>query len=366
MYTIFTEKALHKGQHRLKVIFRYNEDILQRLREVEDARWSRAMNCWHIPYTQDCIKNLTQKFKYLANVVEKKRYKKNFHKEPAPVPQHVKEALSAFYIYMKNLRYKQSTIKTYIYHIEKFLVFFADKSIALIDNGDIQNYNYEIMILKNKSFNAQNQFLSALKLFLRTIAQTVIDFDAIERAKKSKKLPEVFSKKEVEKIIGSLSNQKHRTLLLLTYGCGLRRDEVCHLGIFDVDSQRKILHIRKGKGAKHRIVPLSDKLIESLRAYFKAYRPKRYLFETQPGKSYPGETAYKVFKRALKKSGIKKEVGIHALRHSYATHLLESGTDLRYIQELLGHKSSKTTEIYTHVSTQDLSNIGNPSDDLDI
>jgi len=223
-----------------------------------------------------------------------------------------------------------------------------------------------MMILKNKSFNAQNQFLSALKLFLRTINHSSINFEEIERAKKSRKLPEVFSKKEVEKIIKHTPNQKHRTLLLLTYGCGLRRDEVCHLKIYDVDSQRKVLHIRQGKGAKHRIVPLSDKLLEILRAYFKAYRPKKYLFETQPGKAYPGETAYKVFKRSLGKSGIHKKVGIHALRHSYATHLLENGTDLRYIQELLGHKSSKTTEIYTHVSTQDLSNIGSPSDDLDI
>ena len=366
MYTIFTEKTRHKGQPRIKVLFGYNEDIIQRLRELDDVRWSRTMNCWHIPNTQDCIENLAQKFKHIAKVVEKKRFKKNHQTESSPIPQHVKEALRSFYVYLKSLRYKESTIKSYTLHIEKFLRFFANKSIHEIDNDDIQNYNYEIMVLKKKSFNAQNQFLSALKLFLRTVAHTVIDFDEIERAKKSKKLPEVFSKKEVAKIIRSLTNQKHRTLLLLTYGCGLRRDEVCHLRIHDVDSERKVLHIRCGKGAKHRIVPLSDKLIETLRAYFKTYRPKKYLFETQPGKAYPGETAYKVFKRALKKSGIKKEVGIHALRHSYATHLLENGTDLRYIQELLGHKSSKTTEIYTHVSTQNLSNIGNPSDDLDI
>ena len=366
MYTIFTEKTLHRGERRLKVIFGYNKDLIQRLKEMDDARWSQTMKCWHIPYNQDCMEDLTRKFKHLANIAEKRRFQKNHRQDPPPIPQHVKDALNNFYVYLKSLRYTENTIKSYTHHIERFLMFFADKPISSIDNDDIQNYNYEIMVLQNKSFNAQNQFLSALKLFLRTVAHTVIDFDEIERAKKSRKLPEVFSKKEVEKIIRSLTNQKHRTLLLLTYGCGLRRDEVCHLKIHDVDSERNVLHIRKGKGAKHRIVPLSDKLIETLRAYFKAYRPKKYLFETLPGKAYPGDTAYKVFKRALEKSGIHKKVGIHALRHSYATHLLENGTDLRYIQELLGHKSSKTTEIYTHVSTQDLSNIGSPSDDLDI
>ncbi|MDY6800781.1 MAG: tyrosine-type recombinase/integrase [Bacteroidota bacterium] len=368
MHNIFIEKALHRGQRRVKVIFKYNEDIIKQLREIEGVRWSRTMKCWHIPFTKDYKEILIRKFKDSAEIVEKERFKKKEQKKHGfePVPEHIQKAINTFYVYLKNLRYSPSTIKTYTQNILKFLIFFAEKPIYAINNNDIQNYNYEMMILKNKSHNAQNQFISALKLFLNTMTHTSINFDEIERAKRSKKLPEVFSKKEVEKIIGGNTNLKHRTLLLLTYGCGLRRNEVCNLKINDVDSERKVLHIRCGKGAKHRIVPLSDKLIDKLRLYFKTYKPKEYLFETNPGNPYPGETAYKVFRRSLEKSGIKKRVGIHALRHSYATHLLENGTDLRYIQELLGHKSSKTTEIYTHVSTHDLNNIGNPSDDLDI
>lgn len=364
MHTIFIEKVLHKGERRLKVIFRYNNDILRQLKEINGTRWSRTMDCWHIPFTKNYKENLIKKFKYTANIVENERFKKGTKSKPEP--EHIKKALRGFHIYLKNLRYSDSTIKTYMKNIQQFLKYFPDKSIHSINNDDIHYYNYEIMVRKNRSHNAQNQFLSALRLFLRTIAHSSIDFDEVERAKKSRKLPEVFSKKEVEKIIQSTSNQKHRTMLLLVYGCGLRRNEISGLRLTDVDSERKILHIRKGKGAKHRIIPLSDKLIETLRSYYKTHKPKRYLFETGEGKPYPGETAYKVFKRALEKSGVNKKVGIHTLRHSYATHLLENGTDLRYIQELLGHKNSKTTEIYTHVSTQDISNIGNPSDDLDI
>jgi integrase/recombinase XerD len=155
-------------------------------------------------------------------------------------------------------------------------------------------------------------------------------------------------------------------MLLLTYGCGLRRSEIGNIKLSDVSSDRKLLLIRNAKGSKDRYVPLSDKLVETLRTYYKSYKPKIYLFEPSPGEPYLGETAYKVFKRALDLSGIQKKVGIHSLRHSYATHLLENGTDLRYIQEILGHKSSKTTEIYTHVSNHNISNINSPADDLDI
>ncbi|MFO7827700.1 MAG: tyrosine-type recombinase/integrase [Bacteroidales bacterium] len=364
MQTIFIQKELHRGERRLKIIFRYNDDILRQLKEIPDTRWSRTMQCWHIPYTKDYKENLAKKFKYTAKIVEKERFKKGTKSKPDP--EHIKKALNGFYIYLKNLRYSDSTIKTYTNHIQQFLKFFPDKSIQSINNDDIHYYNYEIMVQKKKSHNAQNQFLSALKLFLRIVTESSIEFDEVERAKRSRKLPEVFSKKEVEKILQSTTNQKHRTMLLLVYGCGLRRNEISALKIHDVDSQRKVLHVRLAKGSKDRIVPLSDKLIETLRSYYKTYKPKRYLFETSAGNPYPGETAYKVFKRALEKSGVQKKVGIHTLRHSYATHLLENGTDLRYIQELLGHKSSKTTEIYTHVGTHNINNIGSPSDDLDI
>jgi integrase/recombinase XerD len=175
----------------------------------------------------------------------------------------------------------------------------------------------------------------------------------------------VLSKEEVASILNASINQKHRTMLSLIYACGLRRSEVLNLKPKDVDSKRGMLTIRNAKGRKDRLVPISGKVIEMLRSYYKAYRPKVWLFEGQfEGTPYSEQSIQSVLKQAVRAAGIKRPVTLHWLRHSYATHLLESGTDLRYIQELLGHKSSKTTEIYTHVSMKSLQKIKSPFDDL--
>lgn len=193
----------------------------------------------------------------------------------------------------------------------------------------------------------------------------MIDVELIQRPRSEKKLPNVLSKQEVKLILESLQNTKHKAMLSLLYACGLRRSELLNIKLQDILSDRKLLHIKQSKGKKDRIVPLSDKLLDMLRDYYKTYKPKVWLFEgQQEGETYSERSLELVFKNALKQSGIKKPATLHWLRHSYATHLLENGTDLRYIQELLGHKSSKTTEIYTHVSTQSIQQIKSPFDDL--
>ncbi len=175
----------------------------------------------------------------------------------------------------------------------------------------------------------------------------------------------MLSKEEVKMILEALTNIKHRTMLSLIYSCGLRRGELLRLKPADIDSKRGIVIIRQGKGKKDRIAPLSTKILEMLREYYKGYKPTEWLFEGQKkGEQYDERSLSNVLKQALAKTAIKKEVTLHWLRHSYATHLLEAGTDLRYIQELLGHSSSKTTEIYTHVSTKNLQQIRSPFDDL--
>jgi len=154
-------------------------------------------------------------------------------------------------------------------------------------------------------------------------------------------------------------------MLSLIYACGLRCGELIALKIESLDSKRMVLNIKNAKGKKDRIAPISPKIVTLMREYYKGYRPVIYLFEGQtPGTTYSAKSLQSVLKQALEKVKITKPVTLHWLRHSYATHLLESGTDLRYIQELLGHKSSKTTEIYTHVSTKSLSAIKSPFDDL--
>jgi integrase/recombinase XerD len=175
----------------------------------------------------------------------------------------------------------------------------------------------------------------------------------------------VLSKEEVKKILSAPLNEKHRVMLSLIYGCGLRRSEVIMLEPQDIDRDRMLLSIRQSKGFKDRIVPVSVKLVEMVDTYVRRYRPVVYLFEgQQQGARYSAASIEKVFRMAVEKAGVKKSITLHGLRHSYATHLLEAGTDLRYIQELLGHKSSRTTEIYTHVTEKSIQKIRTPFDDL--
>jgi len=245
------------------------------------------------------------------------------------------------------------------------LVFHREKLIIDITNEDVVIYNNEY-ILKNKfSGSYQNQIVNAIKLFFKIVKDSNIEIEKIHRPKREKVLPNVLSKEEVKAILEAHGNIKHKAMLSLIYSCGLRRSELLHLKFSDIDSKRGIVIIRQGKGKKDRIAPLSLKILSLLRQYYTTYKPRVWLFEGQDaGEQYSEKSLQSVLKQALYKTGITKPVTLHWLRHSYATHLLESGTDLRYIQELLGHSSSKTTEIYTHVSTKSLQQIKSPFDDL--
>jgi integrase/recombinase XerD len=217
----------------------------------------------------------------------------------------------------------------------------------------------------NLSASYQNQIVNAIKLFFQTIRETKMMVDKIHRPKRAKLLPNVLSKEEIKLILNAHSNIKHKAMLSLIYACGLRRSELLQLKPADIDAMRGIVMIRQAKGKKDRIAPLSEKILILLREYYTISKPKIWLFEGQnAGERYSEQSLQSVLKQALHKVGNTKPVTLHWLRHSYATHLLESGTDLRYIQELLGHSSSKTTEIYTHVSTKSIQQIKSPFDDL--
>lgn len=188
----------------------------------------------------------------------------------------------------------------------------------------------------------------------------------MERPKKQYKLPEVLSIKEVKDILASIGNLKHKTLLNLVYACGLRIGETINIQITDLNLERGFAHIKSGKGRKDRYVPIPKQMPVLLARYIQAYKPSAYLFEDRYGARYSAVSARQLFKRVLKDVGIAKRVTLHTLRHSHATHLLENGTDLHYIQELLGHNSPKTTMIYTHVCSASLDRIKNPFDDFEI
>lgn len=209
-----------------------------------------------------------------------------------------------------------------------------------------------------------NIAINALKFYYGTILKHKFIYE-IQRPKKDKKLPVVLNRDEVSRILSVVSNIKHKAILMLVYSAGLRVSEVVKLKVEDIDSGRKLIHVRGAKGRKDRYTILSDVALKTLKEYQKMYQPQKWLFlGAKPDKHIHPMSVEKIFSGACKKMSIKKDLSVHSLRHSFATHLLESGVDLRYIQELLGHKSSRTTEVYTHVSNKDLRAIKSPLDNL--
>ena len=275
------------------------------------------------------------------------------------------QQLEAFKSYMNYRRYSKNTIKTYSDALQIFFKFNATENLEQLTIEHLIKFNNEHILKNNYSASYQNQVINAIKLFYRNRFNRTMEVDFIQRPRREKRLPNVLSKLEVRSILESPINLKHRAMLSLIYACGLRRSELLNLTLKDVISDRHLLFIRQSKGKKDRMLPISDKLITMLREYYRAYKPKIWLFEGQnPGEQYSERSIQLVLNQALNKARINKPVTLHWLRHSYATHLLENGTDLRYIQELLGHSSSKTTEIYTHVSTHSIQKIKSPFDDL--
>ena len=275
------------------------------------------------------------------------------------------DAIIRFEKWLLSKRYSKSTIKTYCDALRVFFTYHKNISIQHITMQHIIQFNNEYIIGRSLSISYQNQFVNALKLFYLIIQNTNVIIENIARPRREYRLPNVLSKEEVKLLLNTHRNLKHRTMLCLLYSCGLRSGELLNLQPIHIDSKRNIILIKQSKGKKDRIVPLSSKILEMLREYYRLYKPKTYLFEGQKiGEKYDSRSLQLVLKQAVKKTGIQKPVTLHWLRHSYATHLLESGTDLRYIQELLGHNSSKTTEIYTHVSTKNIQHIKSPFDDL--
>ena len=338
----------HHGKKRIAVEFPNQIELINRFKKLSGSQWSRSLKVWHLP--------------------DNNKYRKMYN-----LPLKFEEGLlldtitniETFTHWLKSKRYSENTIKTYTECVSIFFQFFKHKKAEEISNKDIIHFNNEYILKRKLSATYQNQFVNGLKLFYRVVDNKEIDVNLIHRPKTERKLPRVLSKEEVKLILEAHGNLKHRTMLSLIYACGLRRSELLNITFKDINRERLTLHVFQSKGKKDRVVPLSPKILVMLEDYYKAYKPKVWMFEGQvAGTQYSPKSLQCVLKQALEKAKITKPVTLHWLRHSYATHLLENGTDLRYIQELLGHNSSRTTEIYTHVSTKSIANIKSPFDSL--
>jgi site-specific recombinase XerD len=272
-----------------------------------------------------------------------------------------KEAIEATEKSLKIKRYSKNTIRTYKSLLINFFNYYSDLEIDKVNRDDIQMYLL-YLIDSGYSDSMQNQAINAIKFFYENILGHPRTIYKAERPKREKKLPTVLSLNEVRSILSQVENVKHKTILVVIYSSGLRISELLNLKINDIDSKRMLVHIKGSKGRKDRYVILSEVALKMLRKYYKEYKPKIWLFEGANGSQYSTTSCRAILRRAVKNAGIKKHVTLHTLRHSFATHLLENGTDLRYIQSLLGHSSSRVTEIYTHVSQAHLRNIKSPLD----
>jgi len=260
---------------------------------------------------------------------------------------------------MKIRKFSPKTIKSYLHYITEILSF-SNKNPKTVNTEDIRNY-LEHLADKNCSSSTLNTAYSALKLYFEKILCRKF-FVNIPRAKSSKKLPETLTKEEIKLILGTIQNVKHKLLLGLTYSSGLRVSEVVSCKVKDLDFENKLLRVRRAKGAKDRITILSEKVCAVLQKYVKNKESEDHIFESERSGKLTERTVQKIFADALSRSGLKKRASCHSLRHSFATHLLESGTSIRYIQELLGHKRLETTQIYTKVVKNNLQNIKSPLD----
>lgn len=274
------------------------------------------------------------------------------------------EQLDDFKRILEIKRYSKQTIASYLSHLKLVYIFFNYKSFQFIKDKDLFDYVYHLVNTKKISASTQRQVVGSLKLFYKEIYNREVPFHYLKVSQRENKIPVVLSKKEVKLIIDSAHNIKHKAILSMLYGSGLRIGELLDLRVKDIDSHRMTVYIRQAKGKKDRYSILSPKVLELLREYFQKYKPKVYLFEGQKGGKYTSSSSAKVFKQTLLRSGIKKRATLHTLRHSFATHLLEDGVGISHIQKLLGHNSIKTTLIYTHIANDSLMNIKSPFDNL--
>jgi len=266
---------------------------------------------------------------------------------------------------MRLRNYSHTTIKAYKSCIRTFVSHFRPRHPRDLGNAEIREYLVHLLVEKNRPASTVNQVYNALRFLYCDLYHKDFVIESLPRPRKERRLPDVLNEQEVVRLIQAVTNVKHKTMLMLTYASGLRVSEVVRLKIEDLDIERRMIHIRGAKGKKDRFTLFPLSMVGVLHQYWGMYRlgTSGWLFPgAVPSRPLAIRSIQAVFERAVEKAGIEKPISMHTLRHSFATHLLEQGTDLRYIQELLGHQSSRTTEIYTHISTKSIRKIMSPLD----
>jgi integrase/recombinase XerD len=341
------------------------------LKSIAGSHFDRVRGYWTFPRTRDTLEKLLGVFRTDWRILDRSvsdAFGLNEPSKPKTVPalKPVLQSSPMAEALRRELRirdYSPKTIKTYVSCVKAFEEYSSPRRVQVLTADDVREYLLYQIEERKMSSGTISQIINSLRFLFVEVYKLPFAVGEIELPKRGRKLPVVLSLEEVRAILEGLGNLKHRVMLMLVYSAGLRVGEVVGLKPGDIDAERKMIYVRAGKGKKDRYTLLSEVVLDVLREYWKAYKPRTWLFEGQiPGRPYSIRSAERVFEIAAKKAGIQKDVSIHTLRHSFATHLLEQGTDIRFIQELLGHGSVRTTEIYTHVSRKQIATLRSPID----
>ena len=386
MLPLITLRPFHyRSEEALGLDLNGHSALEQEIRKLRRIRWCGWKGWWYLPLCREsyeCIKASTAAFATLdarwlclyldqrktaqaANIQGQKVSPRRVQQFlTAPLCPDNQQALKRFTELLELKAYSPATHKTYTGAFYALLRILGQVPVASLTRERVQAYL--LWLLREKRYSEMNLHtaINALKFYFEQVEGRGWEFYDLPRPRKPHKLPSVLSEQEMISMIQKTENLKHKALLMTAYSAGLRVSELVSLKISHIDSGRMLIHLHGAKGKRDRMVPLSQKLLETLRAYFQLYRPKVYLFEAEPSKPYNAHYAQAVLREAKQKAGVYKKGSVHLLRHSYATHLLEAGTDIRYIQSFLGHKSLQTTMRYTHVSQLKIEAIRSPLDRL--
>ncbi len=342
----------HKRKEVIWIIFPYNADLIKFLKSNFKPFWSNSLKMW---YVYDTVFNR----KLIG--LEQKLFSNTLFFEIAPENQ---QALQKYIEQLQLKGYSANTIRTYTNEFIQLLKTLKKYPINQLTSQKLRSYFLYCINTLKLSENLIHSRMNAIKFYFEQVLFREKLFLEIPRPRKHSTLPKAISVRDIRKMLAVVKNIKHELLLKMCYGMGLRVSELVNLKISDIDSGSMQVFISRSKGKKDRIVALPQSVLELLRTYYKEYKPQKYLFEGQRGGQYAVRSAQLVFKSALEKAKINKKVGIHGLRHSYATHLIEQGTDILFVKDLLGHNNIKTTMIYTHITDISKRKIKSPLDNI--
>lgn len=346
------EEGVHREQRIIWVRFQKDYEKIALLKSVTKPRFSRTNACWYVadnPFNRKL-------FGLETRVLGKEALQK--------ISEINLPAIRRFQEHLVLKGFSKSTQKTYTVEFAQLLYLLKDYPVENLTAEKLRSY---ILYCHNELLLSENQIhsrMNALKFYFEKILGREKMFFEIPRPKKPQLLPKALNQSEIKKIIAVSENPKHRLIIQLAYGMGLRVSEIVNLKLEHIDSKKKTVFIAKAKGKKDRSVNLPESILQDIKTYYKNYKPAEYLFEGKDGGQYSIRSAQNVFKNAMKKAGVNRTVGIHSLRHSYATHLLEYGTDISLIQKLLGHNNITTTLNYTKITDKEVRRVESPLDKL--